>query len=152
MKRAKGFTFIEIMVTLMIIITLSLLSFPLYTGRASGDKSKLAEGYALLGYVINAQVAYFNEYGNFLSHHNSGYWSSGSDARGNIFFTSKDNILGINAINNRYFSYFCPFGNHSVNNNEYKFHFTAIVTSKDNGRISLEYNLTKRFEPIVSEV
>ena len=149
MKNKKGFTFIESMVTLMIIITLSLLSFPLYTGRAGGNKSKLAEGYALLGYVVNAQVAYFNEFGYFLAHGSSFFDSWGTNA-----FTSKDPVLGISAINNRYFTSFNAYGNNVLgyHTEDFKYHFTAIVRSAKAGTISLEYNLTKRFEPVVSGV
>ena len=149
MKQRKtfGFTLVEMIVTLVIIITLSLLSFPLYEGR-SHKTSMLAEGYALLGTIVDAQVSYYNEYGHFLPHFNTGsYW-------GNSAFTYFDPILGVNAINNRYFTSFNPYGNavESSGLNAYKYHFTAIVRSPKAGTISLEYNKTQRFEPVVSGV
>lgn len=142
-KNKKGFTMVEMVVTLLIIITLSLLSFPIYRGRTN-KTSKLAEGYALLGTIISAQIAYYNEYKYFLNQTNVPYgvfngWAS---------FTSNCPVLGINAINNRYFTWFTPFGNETPYGQN-KYHFTAIVKSKDAGTISLEYNKTQRFEPVV---
>ena len=151
-KNKKGFTMVELVVTLLIIITLSLLSFPLYEGRNT-DKSKLAEGYALLGTIINAQIAYYNEYGNFLTSKESGYsWTSNASAN----FTNNDPVLGINATNNRYFTYFNPFGL-AVNVNgdghgHFKYHFKGIVKSAKAGTVSLEYNLTQKFEPEVAGI
>ena len=147
--KKKGFTLVEVVVTLMIIITLSLLSFPLYKGR-NHKTSVLAEGYALLGTVVSAQVAYFNEYGNFLAPQKGLYggWSY------NIK-TCNDPILGINAMNNRYFTSFNPYATGAYVGNppiEYVYHFTAIVYSTQSGTISLEYNITRRFNPVVSGV
>ena len=146
--KQKGFTYIELVVTMLIFIALSLISYPIYTGVAGREQSKLAEGYALLGYIVNAQVAYYNEYGTFLNH----YAHVGS---GWNYESSIDTILGINAINNRYFTKFTAYGINSDGRDafgQYKYHFTAKVFSKNAGTIMLEYNLTKRFEPVVSGV
>ena len=146
MKKLTGFTLVEVVVTLMIIITLSLLSFPIYKGRTH-KTSMLAEGYTLLGTVLDAQVSYFNEYGYFLSP-----WVY----RSGMNWTTNDEILGVNCINNRYFTNFC-FGNPNYNGGAanlyyYKYTVTAIVKSAKAGPISLVYNLTQRFEPEVSGV
>lgn len=155
MKNSKkvGFTLVEMIVTLMIIITLSLLSFPLYKGR-NHTTSKLAEGYALLGTVIDAQVGYYNEYGYFLSHNRLRQAGITSAVRGSDTYTCNDPILGINALNNRYFTWFNAYGNYQSQSDggAYMYHFTAIVASANAGIISLEYNLTQRFEPKVSGI
>ena len=150
-KNKKGFTMVEMVVTLLVIITLSLLSFPVYRGRTN-KTSKLAEGYALLGTIVSAQVAYYNEYKMFLSH--SDLWASGSGSEwGPYAFTTNDPILGINAVNNRYFTWFNSYGNnYRGRGGEYLYHFTAIVRSKDAGTVSLEYNKTQKFEPVVSGI
>ena len=152
-KKRKGFTLVEMVVTLMIIVTLSLLSFPLYEGRNS-DCSKLAEGYALLGTIVDAQISYYNEFGYFLSH-NRLYKQKGlGNGWGNNTWVSEDPILGINAINNRYFTSFNSYGNNQSDSDmgQYWYHITAIVRSAKAGTISLEYNLTQRFEPVVSGI
>ncbi|MBQ3834349.1 MAG: prepilin-type N-terminal cleavage/methylation domain-containing protein [Elusimicrobia bacterium] len=145
-KNKKAFTLVEMVITLLIIITLSLLSFPIYRGRTN-KTSKLAEGYALLGSIISAQVSYYNEYKTFLCFLDAGFKGiAGFDA-----YTCNDTVLGINAINNRYFTSFNAYG---INENRftYKYRFKAIVRSKDAGTISLEYNKTQRFEPVVTGV
>lgn len=152
MKNSKrvGFMLVEMIITLMVIITLSLLSFPLYKGRTN-TTSKLAEGYALLGTVIDAQVAYYNEYGNFLAPPSAIYGTNGLACDK---FTCYDPCLGINAINNRFFTSFNAYGIHDyvVRTGHFGYHFTAIVQSANAGTISLEYNLTQRFEPEVSGI
>ena len=86
----SGFTLVELVITIAIVIILSVISVPIY--RAYIDKSKMAEGYALLGAVLSAQKAYYSEYGNFLRYEHSVGWTSfdpsfGIDARGNRYFT-----------------------------------------------------------------
>ncbi|MBQ3834088.1 MAG: type II secretion system protein [Elusimicrobia bacterium] len=144
-SKKAGFTLVEMVVTLMIIVTLSLLSFPLYKG-ITHKKAELSEGYVLLGIIVDAQVAYYNEYGNFLATHDSctgtrgGYLAS---------YTCNDTVLGINAINNRYFTLF------NINNlwgSDCDIRFLAVVNSKNSGTISMEYNVTQRFEPVVSGI
>ena len=149
--KTKGFTYIELVVTMLIFIALSLISYPIYTGVAGREQSKLAEGYALLGYIINAQVAYFNQYGNFLSAYHSGHFNSADASNA---FTCNEPVLGINAINNRYFTSFNAFANPTYygDGGHCKYHFTAIARSTTAGTVKMEYNLTKRFEPEVSGV
>ena len=148
----NGFTMVEMVVTLLIIITLSLLSFPLYEGRNT-DKSKLAEGYALVGTIINAQIAYYNEYGYFLHYRSLRDIGVFTSEWGTEAFTAYDPILGINAINNRYFTWFNAYGtNDRKVIGEYAYHITAIARSAKAGTVSLEYNLTKKSEPVVSGI
>ena len=90
--RQGGFTLVELVITIAIVIILSVISVPIYRGYV--DKAKFAEGYALLGTILSAQKAYYSEYGNFLRKQDScvSDWTSyeailGVDARGNKYFT-----------------------------------------------------------------
>ncbi len=89
-RKVTGFTLVELVITIAIVIILSVISVPIY--RAYVDKAKLAEGYALLGALSSAQKAYYSEYGNF-------YWT-GTTA------TNYDPVLGIDARGNKYFTWF----------------------------------------------
>ena len=94
--RQCGFTLVELVITIAIVIILSVISVPIY--RAYVDKSKMAEGYALIGAVISAQKAYFSEYGNF---YNSASVSLSADR-----WTSFNTALGVDARGNKYFTSF----------------------------------------------
>ena len=142
-RKIKGFTLMELVITLIIVITLSLISWPIYRGRHR-EYTMLAEGYALLGAIKEAQINYYNEYGTFLSPENDGQY-------GCYIRTAANDVLGINAMNNSYFSWFNPFGNYGGRSSTlYQHVFTAIVYSKNAGTISLIYNLTERHEPVVT--
>ena len=88
--RRRGFTLVELVIVIAIVIILSVISVPIYRGYV--DKAKMSEGYALQGAILSAQKAYFSEYGHFLKYKSgelfTGYDSRlGIDARGNKFFT-----------------------------------------------------------------
>ena len=91
-RKIKGFTLVELVITIAIVIILSVISVPIYRGYV--DKAKMSEGYALLGTIISAQKAYYSEYGNFLRHEEAGY------------YTSYNEVLGIDARSNKYFTWF----------------------------------------------
>ncbi len=91
-RRCKGFTLVELVIVIAIVIILSVVSVPIYRGYV--DKSKMAEFYALCGTILSAQKAYYSEYGNFLSFMRSGNW------------TSFDPVLGIDGRSNKYFTWF----------------------------------------------
>ena len=87
--RRCGFTLVELVITIAIVIILSVISVPIYRGYV--DKAKLAEGYALLGAILSAQKAYYSEYGNFYKSTVEGTSyepALGVDVRGNKYFTS----------------------------------------------------------------
>ena len=90
--RQCGFTLVELVIVIAIVIILSVISVPIYRGYV--DKAKWAEGYALLGTILSAQKAYYSEHGNFLAaDHSEGSFSGyekvlGIDARGNKYYTS----------------------------------------------------------------
>ncbi len=91
-KKVKGFTLVELVVVIAIVIILSVISVPIY--RAYVDKAKTSEGYALLGAILSAQKAYYSEHGNFLRH---------TESAG---YTSNEPVLGIDARGNKYFTWF----------------------------------------------
>ena len=68
----KGFTLIEIVITIAIIVILSLMSAPMYTGYSK--KTKMAEGYSLLAQIRETQINYYNEYGSFLGNASQSYF------------------------------------------------------------------------------
>ncbi len=91
MKRLKGFTLVELVITIAIVIILSVISVPIYRGYV--DKAKMAEVYALAGTILSAQKNYYSEYGYFYFLGPNYYWTSnnidlGIDIRGNKYFTS----------------------------------------------------------------
>ncbi len=87
----KGFTLVELVITIAIVIILSVVSIPIYRGYV--NKAMMAEGYALLGTLFSAQKAYYSEYGNFFMGVTGG-------------FTVYDPVLGVDARGNKYFSEF----------------------------------------------
>ncbi|MBQ3834438.1 MAG: prepilin-type N-terminal cleavage/methylation domain-containing protein [Elusimicrobia bacterium] len=94
MKKIKkrGFTLTELVITVALIIILATISVPMYKDHIS--KAKLAEGYALLAAIREAQEAYFSEYDNFLL------------INGGTTYTNYEPILGIDARGNKYFTWF----------------------------------------------
>ncbi|MBQ3834720.1 MAG: prepilin-type N-terminal cleavage/methylation domain-containing protein [Elusimicrobia bacterium] len=126
MKR-NGFTLVELVVTIMIVIVLSAVSVPLYKGFTS--KAKIAEGNVLLGRIRDAQLEYYNEYRNFL-------WGDQSSIQNRNSFSCKEDVLGIDARTNKYFTMFqVSYGN---NNNVWN-QFLAIIKSKDLGTLSMQF-------------
>ena len=65
-KKIKGFTLLELIITISIVMVLSLISWPIYR-KHSKEYTVLAEGYALLGAIKEAQINYYNEYGYFFA-------------------------------------------------------------------------------------
>ncbi len=92
----SGFTLVELVIVIAIVIILSVISVPIYRGYV--DKAKWSEAYALLGTILSAQKAYYSEYGNFLSCRES--------SAGNFVFTNYETVLGVDARGNKYFTLF----------------------------------------------
>ncbi len=95
-----GFTLVELVLVISIVVVLSVISGPIY--RSYAYKARQAEGYALIGTIRSAQENYFGEYGNFLSRGNSVTSSMGAKGPG----TCNDEILGIDARPNKYYTSF----------------------------------------------
>ncbi len=90
-KSKTGFTLVELVIVIAIVIILSVISVPIYRGYV--DKAKWSEGYALLGTILSAQKAYYSEYGNFYAEEGTKrLWTTyhpvlNVDIRGNKYFT-----------------------------------------------------------------
>ena len=95
-RKLKGFTLVELVITIAIVIILSLVSAPIY--RNYVDKAIAAEGVALLGSLYSAEKAYYAEYGNFYT---------------KTITTSYDQTLGVDARGNKYFSIYSIMGSTS---------------------------------------
>ena len=141
----KGFTLIELVITMTIVVILSLISWPIYRSYHLKEVSMLGEGYALLGAIKDAQIHYYNEYGNFLSGHES-YTSNTETA---WVYTSADPVLGINVMNNRYFSMF-NYDPTSWGRKYWQYEFIARVFGNlgNNKTVTMimPFNLTSRQE------
>ena len=135
MKNIKGFTLIELAVTLVVIIILMSVSVPIY--RSNLINYKRAEGYALLASIRSAQEQYYAEYGNFLLSANS---SAGDNTTWTgTFYTYNEKVLGINAKTNKYFTKFCiRRGNNVWDTMRYA--FCAEVHSEEE-KLTMIYNL-----------
>ena len=108
-NKTKGFTLVELVITIAIVIILSVISVPIYRGYV--DKAKWSEGYAVLGTILSAQKAYYSEYGNFYIMNYTGDDSTtsyepvlGIDVRGNKYFTL---LTGATENAGLYKHYFC---------------------------------------------
>lgn len=96
-KNNKAFTLVELVITILVLIVLSSIATPIYIGHV--NRAKYAEGYALIGNIMKAEDLYRGEYGNF-------YYLSPTWAAGGTIYTSKSDVLGVNASGNKYFTKF----------------------------------------------
>ena len=133
-RSISGFTLVELVITIAIVIILSVISVPIYRGYV--DKAKMSEAYALFGVILSAQKAYFSEYGNFLYCKDS---SAGEEA-----WTNNETILGIDARGNKYFTWF-HIGGHDIT----QYYFRAGIRLTDDlklnnsNELALQFNITK---------
>ncbi len=137
MKKKKGFTLVELVIVIAIVIILSVVSVPIYRGYI--NKAKMAEGYALLGMVLSAQKAYYSEYGMFLHGYKS---SAGTDNDG---YTCNETVLGIDSRGNKYFTWFdVGRGIDSTNRDfiAYVLKPEDLVLNSAKPYLSLRYNIT----------
>ncbi len=123
-KRKTGFTLIELVTVIALIVILTVISTPIYNSYAV--KAKQAEGYLVLSTIRSAQDNYFSEYACYLK---------ATDSTGG--FTAEDKLLGINARGDDYYTWF------NVNDGtvDDKIGFQAIVESRY-GNITLLHNRT----------
>ncbi len=129
-KRSQnvGFTLVELVIVIAIVIVLSVVSVPIY--RSHVDKAKLSEGYALLGVILSAQKSYYSENGNFL--------------KGSVGWTGYDPILGIDARGNKYFTWFHSGSTETDPKNLFRVavYKPEDLLSKENKWFTLTYNIT----------
>ena len=88
MKRAKGFTLVELVIVIVIVGILSIVAVPIYRGYTR--IAMASEGKALLGTIQTAQKVYFAEYAAFMAASGSINTILDVDARSNKYFTSFD--------------------------------------------------------------
>ena len=131
--KKKGFTLVELVITIAIVIILSVVSVPIYRGYVT--KAMMSEGYALLGIILSAQKSYYSEYGNF-------YQFVGANGP----WTVNDTVLSIDARGNKYFTY---FNSGFKSNKDLKYFFYAEVRKDETFRnitgksnIALFYDIT----------
>ncbi len=91
-KNKTGFTLVELVITIAIVIILSVISVPIYRGYV--DKAKWSEGYSIIGTILSAEKAYYSEYGNFYGTVSNGSWN----------WRTYDPVLGISIAENKYFN------------------------------------------------
>ncbi|MBQ3833934.1 MAG: prepilin-type N-terminal cleavage/methylation domain-containing protein [Elusimicrobia bacterium] len=129
-QERNGFSLIEIVMVVTIIVILSLISGPLYNGYSTNAKH--AEGYALLGTILSAQQTYHSETGTFLDRLKDG-WVHNNGLHG----TSNSTVLGIDARGNKYYTFF-SLGIKSTDGHQ----FTAYVCAPHMETLGLRYDIT----------
>ena len=143
----SGFTLVELVIVIAIVIILSVISVPIYRGYV--DKAKYSEAYALLGNILSAQKAYYSQYGNFLNREQS-------STVGKRAYTTKEDVLGIDGRGNKYFTWFTV--NDSWGDSREKYFFEAgaekpaDLRSGANTVLFLQYNITKGARIVEYEV
>ncbi len=136
-RKLKGFTLVELVITIAIVIILSVVSVPIYQGYTR--KAKMAEGYALLGTILSAQKNYYSEYGNFLH--------STKGSAGTKRFTCKEEVFNIDARGNKYFTCFnIGDGNDTTTGMHHLFYAYVIkpneLMDNDKSYIRMSYDIT----------
>ncbi|MBQ3835361.1 MAG: prepilin-type N-terminal cleavage/methylation domain-containing protein [Elusimicrobia bacterium] len=131
MKKFKGFTLVEMVIVIAIVIVLSTISVPIYKDYIS--EAKLAEGYSLLRLIRDAQLKYYDEYRIFLIDTNS------SHKHGKL--SCNEDVLAIDARANKYFTSFninwCGTTSHAT------YQFNPMVWCNDGSiMLHLFFNLT----------
>lgn len=92
MKKAKGFTLVELVIVIIIVGILSIVAVPIYRGYTK--RAYASEGRALLGSIQTAQKVYFAENGN--------YYTPGDSA----VSTVSNSLFDVDATKNKYFTSF----------------------------------------------
>ena len=130
----NGFSLMELIITITIIFVLSVISGPIY--KTNATKTKIAEGYALLGTIRSAQDIYFRTYDKFL------FWtesSAGLGLEGRSDYTTNEEVLGIDARPNKYYTLFtvCRSGSFNMG-----VRYEAVVCASGLPSITMSYNRT----------
>ena len=95
MRTRKGFSLTELVMTIAIIVILATVSGPIYNSYST--KSKMAEGYLLLGTIKDAHLKWRNDTGQFYTAAHEAY---------SVDYTSYLSVLGIDARANKYYTWF----------------------------------------------
>ncbi|MCB4792024.1 MAG: prepilin-type N-terminal cleavage/methylation domain-containing protein [Elusimicrobia bacterium] len=92
-RKSKGFTLMELVIVMVIVGILATISVPLYTSYVK--KAYAAEGHALCDSIAQAEKAYYNEKGTFVTGNESGPLGTITiDTTPNIYFKSFSVVAG----------------------------------------------------------
>jgi prepilin-type N-terminal cleavage/methylation domain-containing protein len=126
-KNKKGFTLIELIITVVIVAVLAMVSLPIY--RRYVRQATATEGKALLGEIAAAQEIFFSRYGQYYA------GTSGVD-----FATA----VGVDPRRNKFFRGF----NVSVADGGESY---TVTTSNEDGDIELTMDGSRTAAPVISE-
>lgn len=132
----KGFTMVELVVTLVVLVVLMSVSIPIYKSKT--NEFKKAEGYALLATIRSAQEKYYAEYGTFLL---SGQESGGRRINYGGETITKAEVLGVNAGTNKYYRTFC-INTIWPSQGQQGYRFRAEVYNSAVGGLYMDYSLS----------
>ena len=128
--KKSGFTLMELVTVIALIVVLSVISAPIYNSYAS--KARQAEGYLILSAIRSAQDNYFSDNGFYCLAPTS-----------NEGFTANNTILGINAQGNDYYKFFNINDTTNGTIKDISIGFQAVVKPKSNGvNITLVFDRT----------
>ncbi|MBQ3833931.1 MAG: prepilin-type N-terminal cleavage/methylation domain-containing protein [Elusimicrobia bacterium] len=127
-KFLKGFTLVELIIVITLVTILSMISVPIYKDYIV--EAKMAEGYALLNQIKEAQMQYYATYENF-------FWAYDENK---TYWTCNSEVLGVNARLNKYFTLFCS---NQRNSSPYSLSIGVAEPKELGGKwIYLYYSLT----------
>ncbi len=145
-NKYKGFTLVELVIVIVIVGILSIVGQVVY--RNYTKQAVISEGRALMGAILTSQKAYYVENRKFYK----------STLETDTTYTSMDEVLGVDASGNKYFSVFNP----SAKSNEDLATFVALAPMPSRARydgksiLRMEFNVSsgyilvndKKFEQI----
>ncbi|MBQ3835469.1 MAG: prepilin-type N-terminal cleavage/methylation domain-containing protein [Elusimicrobia bacterium] len=128
--KIKGFTLIEMIIVVTLVVILSSISVPFYKDYTK--KAKYNEAYVLLSVIRDAQMRYYSEYKTFISRGNineptADVWGYGCASR----------LFGIDARTNKYFTRFAV-GAEGTGSTR----FIAVAQCSNLPALTLIYDLT----------
>ena len=133
MKRAKGFTLVELVIVIVIVGILSIVAVPIYRGYTR--KAMASEGKALLGTIQTSERVIFAETAQFLQRA--------------IANTGIDTELDVDARANKYFKTFSVSANANAGTQAA---FTAVAHGSGNATgINLTMTVGSQSEPKFSD-
>ena len=130
MKKAKGFTLVELVIVIVIVGILAIVAVPIYRGYTR--KAMASEGKSLLGSVQTSQKIYYAEWGKFY------------DLTGTVNY---DAVLDVDARANKYFT------GYEVNGTAVTQYIASTTANSNGGASGIILTLTgdEKGQPSTSE-